>query len=397
MSYIINNSRGNVIAIVADGTVNTTATDLTLVGRGVTNYGTAESENYVYLLENFANSTAPLIPILGQLWYNSNTDIISAYSSANTWTRLADEVYVQAQKISPAFSGVPTAPTAANGTSTTQLATTAFVQNQLQSANSIVVSGNITGGNIRTGGGMSATGNITGNYFVGNGSQLSGVTATAVEGIDLLGNTLSPNVIYSSLNTVGNLNSLSVVGNTITGNLIAIEFISSSGSITGSDMFSNGIVSAVGNVYGANFVGNVVSPAGSNINTTGNITGGNVDATGNITGGNVDATGNISGNNIFATNRISATGNITTTNTLIANVVIANSVITNGTSAFRLPNLTQVQRNALTPVNGDMIYNTSIHQVFFVVDCGSLQVLHACCVYHNFDIIIDKIKVIFVL
>ena len=359
MSYIINNSRGNVIAIVADGTVNTTATDLTLVGRGVTNYGTAESENYVYLLENFANSTAPLIPILGQLWYNSNTDIISAYSSANTWTRLADEVYVQAQKISPAFSGVPTAPTAANGTSTTQLATTAFVQNQLQSANSIVVSGNITGGNIRTGGGMSATGNITGNYFVGNGSQLSGVTATAVEGIDLLGNTLSPNVIYSSLNTVGNLNSLSVVGNTITGNLIAIEFISSSGSITGSNMFSNGIVSAVGNVYGANFVGNVVSPAGSNINTTGNITGGNVDATGNITGGNVDATGNISGNNIFATNRISATGNITTTNTLIANVVIANSVITNGTSAFRLPNLTQVQRNALTPVNGDMIYNTT--------------------------------------
>jgi hypothetical protein len=348
MSYIINNSRGNVIAIVADGTVNTTATDLTLVGRGVTNYGTAENENYVYLLENFANSTAPLIPILGQLWYNSNTDIISAYNSANTWTRLADEVYVQAQKISPAFSGVPTAPTAANGTSNTQLATTAFVLNQLQSANSIVVSGNITGGNIRTGGGMSANGNITGNYFVGNGSQLSGVTATAVEGIDLLGNTLSPNVIYSSLNTVGNLNSLSVVGNTITGNLIAIEFISSSGSITGSDMFSNGIVSAVGNVYGANFVGNVVSPAGSNINTTGN-----------ITGGNVDATGNISGNNIFATNRISATGNITTTNTLIANVVIANSVITNGTSAFRLPNLTQVQRSALTPVNGDMIYNTT--------------------------------------
>ena len=64
MSYIINNSRGNVVAIIADGTVNTTATDLALVGRAVTNYGTSENENYVYLLENFANSTAPLLNML---------------------------------------------------------------------------------------------------------------------------------------------------------------------------------------------------------------------------------------------------------------------------------------------------------------------------------------------
>jgi hypothetical protein len=127
MSYIINNSRGNVVAIVADGTVNTTATDLALVGRALTDYGTYENENYVYLLENFANSTAPLQPILGQLWYNSTTDVISAYSTANTWVALATQDYVQAQKISPAFTGVPTAPTAAVGTSTTQLATTAFV------------------------------------------------------------------------------------------------------------------------------------------------------------------------------------------------------------------------------------------------------------------------------
>jgi hypothetical protein len=37
------------------------------------------------------------------------------------------------------------------------------------------VSGNVTGGNIRTGGIVSATGNITGNYFVGNGRQLTGI------------------------------------------------------------------------------------------------------------------------------------------------------------------------------------------------------------------------------
>ncbi len=37
----------------------------------------------------------------------------------------------KADKVSPALSGVPTAPTAATGTSTTQLSTTAFVQQEI--------------------------------------------------------------------------------------------------------------------------------------------------------------------------------------------------------------------------------------------------------------------------
>jgi hypothetical protein len=134
MSYIINNSRGQVIAVVADGTVNTTATDLSLVGRALTDYGTFENENYVFLLENFANSTAPLQPILGQLWYNSATDVISTYGSGNAWIPLATQEYVQLQKVSPAFTGTPTAPTAPTSTATTQLATTAFVTNSPQFA-----------------------------------------------------------------------------------------------------------------------------------------------------------------------------------------------------------------------------------------------------------------------
>ena len=134
MSYIINNSRGQIVAVVADGTTNSTATDLTLVGRAVTNFGEFQNENYVYLLENFADSVAPSQPILGQLWYNSSTDEISAYSTANVFVALASQDYVQAQKISPAFTGVPTAPTANSGTASTQLATTAFVTNSVQLA-----------------------------------------------------------------------------------------------------------------------------------------------------------------------------------------------------------------------------------------------------------------------
>jgi hypothetical protein len=133
MSYIINNTRGQIVAVVGDGTINTTATDLALVGRAVTNYGEYQNENYVYLLENFANPASPPQPILGQLWYNSSTDVINTYSSANAWIALATQDYVQAAKISPAFTGVPTAPTATTGTNTTQIATTAFVQNEKSS------------------------------------------------------------------------------------------------------------------------------------------------------------------------------------------------------------------------------------------------------------------------
>ena len=317
MSYIINNSRGNIVAVVDDGTVNTTATDLALIGRSVVNYGEYQNENYVYLLENFANGSAPLQPILGQLWYNSATDTINAYSTANTWTALASQTYVDAQKISPsftgtptaptasvltnttqlattafvqnnkispAFTGTPTAPTASNGTSTTQIATTAYVQNQLSSSSGITTVGTITGGNLVTGGLVSAVGNITG------------------------------------------------------GNLLSSGLISVTGNITGGNINTAGAVSATGNVVGANFIGNVIPPAGGAVSTTGNVTGGN----------------------ILTSGLISATGNITSAGTVIADTVIANNVITTGsTSAFRLPNLNQTQINALTPQNGDLVYNTT--------------------------------------
>jgi hypothetical protein len=158
MSYIINNSRGNIVAVIPDGTTNTTSTSLSLVGQGVTNYGTAENENWVYLLENFAAPTAPLLPILGQLWYNSTTDTLSSYSTGNVWIGIASTAYVDAQKVSPEFIGIPTAPTAANGTSTSQIATTAFVQNQLSGS-----------GGINTTGPISTTGTITGGNIVAQG------------------------------------------------------------------------------------------------------------------------------------------------------------------------------------------------------------------------------------
>ena len=66
---------------------------------------------------------------------------------------------------------------------------------------------------------VSATGNVTGDYFFGNGSQLTGVAASSVNAGNLVGNTLSSNVLYSSLTAVGTLANLSVTGNITAGNL----------------------------------------------------------------------------------------------------------------------------------------------------------------------------------
>ena len=77
--------------------------------RSVTSYGEYENENYVWILENFSNSSAPPNPVTGQLWYNSSTDVISSYSSANTWVALATRSYVDneiaASKVDPTLTG----------------------------------------------------------------------------------------------------------------------------------------------------------------------------------------------------------------------------------------------------------------------------------------------------
>ena len=80
MAYIVNNSRGQIIAVVQDGTIDVTATSQTLVGKNVTPYGQYEVENLVHQLENFADSSAPPNPIEGQLWYDISNSNVNVYT-----------------------------------------------------------------------------------------------------------------------------------------------------------------------------------------------------------------------------------------------------------------------------------------------------------------------------
>jgi hypothetical protein len=81
MSTTINKTNGTVLVSIADGAVDTAATDLTLIGKLYRNYGEVVNENFVKLVENFANTTSPPEAIEGQLWYDTTNKNIKIYRS----------------------------------------------------------------------------------------------------------------------------------------------------------------------------------------------------------------------------------------------------------------------------------------------------------------------------
>jgi microcystin-dependent protein len=58
---------------VEDQTINV-ETSLGFVGKNYTGYSKVLAENFLHLLEHFASATAPVNPIIGQLWYDTDSD-----------------------------------------------------------------------------------------------------------------------------------------------------------------------------------------------------------------------------------------------------------------------------------------------------------------------------------
>jgi hypothetical protein len=75
MAYIVNKYNGVAIATVQDGTVDHT-TDLTFIGKNYAGYGEVQNENFLHLLENFANTTEPPRPVEGQIWYDKTSRVL---------------------------------------------------------------------------------------------------------------------------------------------------------------------------------------------------------------------------------------------------------------------------------------------------------------------------------
>ena len=190
-------------------------------------------------------------------------------------------------------------------------------------SNPVSTTGNVTGGNLLTAGLISATGNITSNYFIGNGSLLTGVTVAA--GTSIVNGTSNVAVGASGNATVSIAGTSNVVVWATTGSYIT-GLSSVSGNVTGGNVLTAGLISATGNLYGGNILNSGIS------SVTGNITGGNI-----LTAGLISATGNITGGNVN-TSALRPTSGALTISTVTGNLnlsptsgnIVVNSTYING-------------------------------------------------------------------
>jgi hypothetical protein len=178
---------------------------------------------------------------------------------------------------------------------------------------SFSVSGNVTGGNVLTGGLVSATGNITGGNLNATGLSLSGNVISTINS--------TANII-----TTGNIRAGNLIGSNLTAT--RVPFVGTNGVITDSIvmytdqpnqlLYVGGGGAYIGGTGGFGTV-NATRHEGSTMTATGNITGGNI-----RTGGSVSATANVTGGNLLTGGLISATGNITGGNVTTTGAVYSN-------------------------------------------------------------------------
>ena len=179
-----------------------------------------------------------------------------------------------------------------------------------------IFSGNITAGNI------SATGNITGSYILGNGSQLSGLPATYSNA-----NVANYLPTFSGNLTAGNV---SVSGNITSGNISAGSY-SATGTITGGNILTVGNVSATGNVTGGNINGNYlygngIYITGLNAGSASQIANGATDISIPVASGNIAMSVQAQSNTVvISTGALSMYGTFATPKTLNSNVVTADN------------------------------------------------------------------------
>lgn len=81
MAYNINLSKGDLLAVVEDGTADISSTSIALVGKNFPGYGEYINENFVHMLEHFAGTSAPANQLTGQLWFDSANNVLKVWDS----------------------------------------------------------------------------------------------------------------------------------------------------------------------------------------------------------------------------------------------------------------------------------------------------------------------------
>jgi hypothetical protein len=97
MDYTISKADGTTLISVLEGQVTTSAGySVTFVGKNFPAYGSYINNNFLRLLENSAKTTAPAVPVKGQLWYDTSSGVnqIKVYNGTS-WSLVgASPVYI---------------------------------------------------------------------------------------------------------------------------------------------------------------------------------------------------------------------------------------------------------------------------------------------------------------
>lgn len=185
---------------------------------------------------------------------------------------------------------------------------------------------------------LSVNGNVSGNYFVGNGSALTSISGASVIGTvanatyavsaGSAGSAVTAEqvtfAVQANITGVGTLGNLSVSGNTTVGNLSTGGFVSATGNVTGGNLITSAAISAASVSASGNILTAGLISATGNITSDGSIITGGV-GTGNITGANL-----ISAVSMSLTGQSRAASYITAGNITGANLTVAAGTVTVG-------------------------------------------------------------------
>jgi hypothetical protein len=83
MSYNLNKTDGTLLTELVDGILDINTTDISLVGRNYAGYGEFINENFIRMLENFANPNSPVTPLKGQLWYDTSENKLKVFDGTS--------------------------------------------------------------------------------------------------------------------------------------------------------------------------------------------------------------------------------------------------------------------------------------------------------------------------
>jgi hypothetical protein len=387
---------------------------MTLVGKNYAGYGEFLDENFIHLLENGSNTTAPSAPLTGQLWWDKTNTLLKVYNgttfktisaatasatqpasnvTGDLWydtTNQQVKVYTGSSFIvvGPAFTSaegtagaIPE--TVNDNTATPHYVTSLYVNNvrvAIVSKDSNFTAAAPTSTLFPTIYKGITVSNASGTTFAGNVTNTGSVVITS-------GGAATATVTSTGANIAG---TLSASGNVTGGNVSTAGLVTATGNVTGGNVVSVAAISGVTVVATANITGGNLNTAGL-ASVTGNVTGGNINtgglvtATGNVRGGNVIsaaaisgvsivASGNIDSGNLRSSGLISVTGNISSAANVAGTYFLGNgSQLTGlslGVSVTKFVNGTTEGNVGVT--NGNINFNVGGVSNVVVIDTSTV-------------------------